>query len=71
MLAFRFLAWEAQSLNKMIEQKIEKWEKELARILKGIEQAQQYESIAMIELLYPKMEQVTEFIKDLKECVGK
>ena len=54
----------------MIEQKIKKWEKELALIIKGIKQAKQRENITMIELLYPKMEQVTEFIKDLKECVG-
>jgi hypothetical protein len=53
--------------TQIIEEKIEKWESEFKRSKEGIEKASKNEDLSMIEFLYPHMEQITEFIKDLKE----
>jgi len=53
-----------------LKEVLQKWEKELARLKDAIREAGQNENRARIDYLYPKMQQVHEFVEDLKKCVG-
>ena len=49
-----------------LQQLIEKWGKELKDLKIAIQEESKNENRTMIELLYPKMQQVNNFVEDLK-----
>lgn len=53
-----------------LKEVLQKWEKELARLKDAIREAARNENRGMIDFLYPKMQQVHDFVEDLKKCVG-
>jgi len=52
-----------EQLNKLIE----KYQGQFDRLKESIKQYGQAENRGMIDLLYPKMQQVSEFLEDLRQ----